>query len=170
MTDQLREIVIEKEDAVFHLDANGRWHNQHGRFQHKKVIDYFHACIKKDQHGFFLSQEKENCIEKVYFPYEETAYFVFDVKVGDDIVLLLNTKQRLKLDPGQLYIKKDNLYTRNGEDIIKFTDRSMMKIAAFMEDRDDGYVFVFQNKQYPIKNIAEKTYYASNLQVPPSGP
>ncbi len=170
MIDQLKEIVIEKEDAVFRLDANGRWHNQHGRFQHKKVIDYFHACIKKDQRGFFLSQEKENCIEKVYFPYEETAYFVFDVKVGNDIMLLLNTKQHLKLDPGQLYIKNDNLYTRNGEDIIKFTDRSMMKIAALMEDRNDGYAFVFQNKQYPIKKIDDKTFYVSNLQVPPSGP
>ncbi len=154
MTDQLREIVIEKEDAVFHLDANGRWHNQHGRFQHKKVIDYFHACIKKDQRGFFLSQEKENCIEKVYFPYEETAFFVFDVIVGDEIILVLNTKQRLKLDPGQLCIKSDNLYVRNGDDLIKFTDRSMMKIASFMEDKEDGYTFVFQGKKHPIENAS----------------
>jgi len=153
MTDQLKEIVIEKEDAVFRLDANGRWHNQHGRFQHKKVIDYFHTCIKKDSHGFYLAQERDGCLEKVYFPYEETAYFVFNVIVGDDIVLVLNTKQRLNLDPGQLCIKEDSLYLRNGEDIIKFTDRCMMKIAAFMEDRDNGYAFVFQNKAYPINKI-----------------
>ena len=153
MTDQLKEIVIEKEDAVFRLDANGRWHNQHGRFQHKKVIDYFHTCIKKDAHGFYLTQERDDCLEKVYFPYEETAYFVFNVIVGDDIVLVLNTKQRLNLDPGQLCIKEDSLYLRNGEDIIKFTDRCTMKMAAFMEDRDDGYAFVFQNKAYPINKI-----------------
>jgi hypothetical protein len=150
MTDQLREIVIEKEDAVFRLDANGRWHNQHGRFQHKKVIDYFHTCIKKDEQGFYLTQERDDCIEKVYFPYEETAYFVFDVIAGDDITLVLNTKDRLKLDPDGLCIKNDTLYMRHGEDIIKFTDRSMIKIASFLEERDSGYDFVFQGKPYPI--------------------
>ena len=153
MTDQLKEIVIEKEDAVFRLDANGRWHNQHGRFQHKKVIDYFHTCIKKDSHGFYLTQERDDCLEKVYFPYEETAYFVFNVIVYDDIVLVLNTKQRLNLDPGQLCIKEDNLYLRHEADIIKFTDRCMMRIAAFMEERAGGYDFVFQGKKYPIVTV-----------------
>ena len=153
MTDQLREIVIEKEDAVFRMDANGQWHNQHGRFQHKKVIEYFHTCIQKDDHGFYLTQERDNCIEKVYFPYEETAYFVFDVIAGDDITLVLNTRKRLQLDLDALCIKNDNLYVRLGEDIIKFTDRSMMKIAAFMEDREDGYDFVFHGKRFPIVTV-----------------
>jgi hypothetical protein len=153
MTDPLRKIIIEKEDAVFRLDANGRWHNQHGRFEHKKVIDYFHACIQKDQHGFYLTQQREDCIEKVYFPYEETAFFVFNVIVGDDILLVLNTGERLKLDPERLCIKNDTLYMRKGEDIIKFTDRSMMKIARFMEDRDRGYAFVIQGQVYPIDTV-----------------
>ena len=86
----------------------------------------------------------------MYFPYEETAYFVFDVVVGEDIALVLNTKERLKLDPEGLCIKDDNLYMRHGEVIIKFTDRSMMKIAAFLEERDSGYDFVFQENTYPI--------------------
>ena len=153
MTDQLKEIVIEKEDAVFRMDANGQWHNQHGRFQHKKVIEYFHTCIQKDEQGFYLTQERDNCIEKVYFSYEETAYFVFDVIAGDDITLVLNTRKRLQLDLDALCIKNDNLYVHLGEDIIKFTDRSMMKIAAFMEDREDGYDFVFHGKRVPIKTV-----------------
>lgn len=138
---------------MFRLDANGRWLNQHGRFQHKKVIDYFHSCIQKDHRGFYLTQQKEDCIEKVYFPYEETAFFVFDVIAGDDITLVLNTKERLTLDPERLCIKNDNLYMRNGADIIKFTDRSMMKIAHFMEDKDGGYDFVMQGKKYPINTV-----------------
>lgn len=153
MIDHLREIVIEKEDAVFRMDGNGRWHNRHGRFQHKKVIDYFHACIKKDQHGFYLSQEKENCIEKVYFPFEETAYFVFDVLIGEEIVLVLNTKRRLNLDPDQLRINNDSLYISDGEDLIKFSDRSMIKIAACMEDQDDSYYFVHHEKRVAIKTV-----------------
>jgi len=75
------------------------------------------------------------------------------VIVGDDIVLVLNTGQRLELDPRQLCIKKDNLYMRHKEDIIKFTDRSMMKMAALMEDTEDGYAFVFQGRKYPIDTV-----------------
>ena len=154
MTEQLTEIVIKKKDAVFRLDGNGQWHNQHGRFQHKKVIDYFHTCIQKDEYGFYLSQERDNCIEKVYFPYEETAYFVFHVIAGDHITLVLNTQERLKLDPGELCIKNDNLYLRHGKDIIKFTDRSMMKIASFLNDRDGGYDFVFKEERYSIETVS----------------
>jgi len=153
MTEKLKEVIIEKEDAVFRLDANGCWHNRHGRFQHKKVIDYFHASIKKDTHGFYLSQQRDDCIEKVYFPYEETALFVFDVIKGDEIILLLNTKKRVKLVPGQLCIKDDSLYIRTGEDLIKFTDRSMMKIATFLEGREGHYYFAHGGKRYPITTI-----------------
>jgi hypothetical protein len=153
MTDQLTEIVIEKKDAVFRMDANGQWHNQHGRFQHKKVIDYFHTCIQKDDHGFYLAQERDNCIEKVYFPYEETAYFVFNIIAGDDITLVLNTRAQLKLNPDALCLKDDSLYMRHGEDILKFTDRSMMKIAAFLEERNGGYDFVYKEERYPIKAV-----------------
>ena len=150
---ELKEIVIQKEDAVFRLDGNGQWHNQHGRFQHKKVIDYFHTCISKDENGFYLTQQRDDCIEKVYFPYEETAYFVFGVMIGDAITLVLNTGQRMQLDPHALYIKNDYLYMRQGEDIIKFTDRSMMTIASFLEERDNGYTFVIKGKEYPIDAV-----------------
>ena len=157
MTDQPREIVIEKEDAVFHMDANGCWHNQHGRFQHKKVIDYFHGCIRKDRHGFYLSQQKDDCLEKVYFPYEETAYFVFDVVVAETITLVLNTKKRLELDSDALCIKDDCLYVYDGEDLVKFTDRSMMKLAAYMEENEDGLVLVFNQKRSAIKAVPKVT-------------
>lgn len=153
MTAKLKEIVIKKEEAVFRLDANGCWRNRHGRFQHKKVIDYFHACIKKDQHGFYLSQQKDDCIEKVYFPYEETALFVFDVIEGDNLILVLNTKKHLNLTPDRLCIKDDSLYMHAGEDLIKFTDRSMMKMAPFMEDREGRYYFVLNDKKYPINTV-----------------
>ncbi|MCG6909033.1 MAG: MFS transporter permease [Deltaproteobacteria bacterium] len=151
MADKPREIVIEKEDAVFHMDAHGCWKNRHGRFRHKKVIDYFNTCIRKDRHGFYLTQQQEDTVEKVYFPYEETAYFVFDVVIGDTITLVLNTGQRLELNPDQLYIKSDCLYVYDGQDLIKFTDRSMMKMAVCMEDRDGLYTFVFRGRRSAIK-------------------
>jgi len=41
-----KEIVISEEEAVFWMDAYGRWHNKHGAFEHKKIIDYFHCMFK----------------------------------------------------------------------------------------------------------------------------
>jgi len=156
MNQKPKEIVIEKEDAVFRLDGNGCWRNQHGKFQHKKVIDYFHASIEKDHRGFYVSQMRDDIFEKVYFPYEETALFVFDVIIDDDIVLLLNTKKKLQLDPARLSLKEDSLYVTDGEDLIKFTDRSLMKIVPFIETEAGQYVFVYNDKRYPIEKPASQ--------------
>ena len=79
MDENIKEIVISKEDAVFWLDKNGCWHNDAGKFRHKKIIDFFNRSIRKDADGFHLCQLRDNCVEKVYFPYEDTALFVFDV-------------------------------------------------------------------------------------------
>jgi len=64
MKKKYTEIVISKDDAVFWLNANGRWHNAHGEFQHKKIIDYFHSSIQKDEKGYYLFQEEEICGKK----------------------------------------------------------------------------------------------------------
>jgi hypothetical protein len=37
--------VISKDQATFWLDRYGRWHNEHGLFEHKKIIDYFDKLI-----------------------------------------------------------------------------------------------------------------------------
>ena len=42
---------------------------------------------------------------------------------------------------------------RHDDDIIKFTDRSMLKIAKFMEDLDNGYAFVINGNACPIENV-----------------
>ena len=96
---KIKENVIPKEDAVFWLDKHGRWCNANGKFEHQKIIDYFHSCIKRDQGGYYLSQINGNCREKVYFPYEDQALFVFDVIRQDDMMLILNTKKQIALDP-----------------------------------------------------------------------
>ncbi len=155
MTAESKTHIVKKEDAVFRLDANGRWHNRHGPFSHKRVIDYFHACIKKDRAGFYLSQERDGILEKVYFPYEETALFVFDVIPGEEIVLVLNTRERLELDPHRLLIKADSLYMRRDDDLVKFTDRSMIKMAEFIEGTGQDYRLVYRGRQYPIASIPD---------------
>jgi hypothetical protein len=144
------EIVISKENAIFWLDKNGRWHNVHGEFQHKKIIDYFHSSIQKDEKGYYLFQERENLREKVYFHCEDTALFAVDLIKDEDITLILNTKRQIKLRPKNLFTRDDNLYMRLGQEIIKFTERGLMKISDLMEFSDEHYFIKVKNRRYRI--------------------
>ena len=146
------EIVISKDDAVFWLNENGRWYNSHGEFQHKKIIDYFHACIKKDEKGYYLFQQTGNQREKVYFHYEDTALFAVDLIVAEDITLILNTRRQIKLKPKSLFTKNDNLYMRLGQETIKFVERGLMKISNLLEFKDEQYFVKVKNRRYRIDN------------------
>ena len=144
------EIVIPKENAVFRLDANGCWHNESGRFRNKKIIDFFHASIRKDAGGYFLFQNRDNCTEKVYFPYEDTALFVFDVILSDPITLVLNTGERLSLEPQKLFAQNDGLYVTVGEHRVKFTERSLMAISGLITFEDENYFIRQAGQRYQI--------------------
>jgi hypothetical protein len=150
MKKKYTEIVIPKEKAVFWLDENGRWQNVHGEFQHKKIIDYFHSSIQKDEKGYYLFQERGNLREKVYFHYEDTALFVVDLIKENDITLILNTKKRVKLKPENLFTRNDNLYMRMGKETIKFTERGLMKISDLLEFSDEQYFIKVKNRRYRI--------------------
>ncbi len=150
MTKQLKEIVIAKDRAVFWLDSNGCWQNKHGQFEHRKIIGFFHSSIRKDKDGYYVAQTTESYKEKVYFRYEDTALFVFNVTKNKDVYLLLNTTKQIKLNPEELFIKDDSLYTKDGEDIIKFTEQSMMKISKYMENDNDRYFIKINDKTYKI--------------------
>lgn len=139
----MKEIVISKENAAFRLDRNGRWHNANGPFEHKKIIEYFHASIRRDEGGFHLFQDRGDCREKVYFPYEDTALFVFEVEFDPDAVMLtLNTGRRIELRPEALFVRNDQLYTRLGDDPVKFTERCLMKLSERL---------AFENGRYYIR-------------------
>ncbi len=146
----MKEITINKEDAVFWMDANGRWHNQHGEFEHKRVIDYFNRSIGHDAEGYFVSQQRGELIEKVYFPYEETALFVVEVLADKRIELVLNTSKKITLDPTNLMIKNDSLFIQKDYQLIKFSDRSMMKLSNHFEEKDGQVHIRLDGKDYPI--------------------
>ena len=144
------EIVISKDDAIFWLNENGRWHNAHGEFQHKKIIDYFHSSIQKDEKGYYLFQDRGNLREKVYFHYEDTALFAVDLIMDEDITLILNTKKQIKLKPKSLFTKNDNLYMRLGQETVKFAERGLMKISDLLEFKDEQYFIKVNNRRYRI--------------------
>ncbi|MEW5909866.1 MAG: MFS transporter permease [Thermodesulfobacteriota bacterium] len=150
----MKEIIIPKEKAVFWLDKNGRWHNQHGEFEHKKIIDYFHRSIQRDESGYYLAQTHEDQIEKVYFPYEDTPLFVFDVIPDKDrIILVLNTKREILLDPKTLAVRDDALYVLEPDLRIKFTDRALMKLSDYLEFKDGLYFIKLNGELNPIPEL-----------------
>ncbi len=152
MIDRLPVVTIPKEKAVFRMDARGYWRNSGGRFRVKKIIDHFHTSIAKDEDGYYVSQIKEDVIEKVYFPYEDTALFVFDIEIDDGAVtLVLNTKARIRLDPDRLYTQNDSLYTDNGDDRIKFSERALMKIAGCLDDDGESLFFCLNGRRHEIR-------------------
>ena len=153
MGSRLKQVVIPKEHAVFWLDRDGFWHNEQGKFENRKIINHFHRCIRKDKHGYHLAQEHSGYEEKVYFPYEDTALFVFDVVKNDDITLVLNTKKRIKLKPGKLFIKGDSLYMDAGDDRIKFSEQALIRIAAFMEYHNDELFMRVRERRYRIREL-----------------
>jgi hypothetical protein len=147
---KINKVVIPKAEAVFWLDKNGCWHNENGRFEHKKIIQYFHSCIKRDRHGYYLHQTNANYVEKVYFPYEDQALFVFDVIRENDVTLVLNTGRQIKLKPQKLFIKNDCLYMHLDREIIKFAEGGLFKIAQLIEEENDRFYIRVKNRRYKI--------------------
>lgn len=150
-TDTDSEIVISKEDAVFWMDGNGRWHNQHGEFEHKKVVAYFNRSIGYDADGYFVSQVRGDIQEKVYFPYQETALFVVDIIQNGDLELLLNTQKQVPLNPEKLFIRNDNLFMHFENQLIKFTDRSMIKLSDRFDDANGKFTIQLNGNRYTLQ-------------------
>ncbi len=151
-----KAVVIPKEKAVFWLDKHGYWHNKFGKFEHKKIIDYFHTSIRRDDMGYFLSQMMDNVQEKVYFPYEDTALFVFNIIRNADIVLVLNTRRQVKIRPTKLSIEDGHLYMQLGQEQIKFSAQSLMKISDRIEEENEQYFIRIKKRRYRIRKRRER--------------
>ena len=139
--------IIPKEKAVFRLDKHGNWLSDDEKFTNQRIIRYFHSCIKKDPDGFYLEQEHSHHIEKVYFPVEDTAFFVTHIIEKDGLILDTNTGQHIPLDPQDLFIQNDDLYLQRGEDRIKFTEKALFSLSAYLEEADDQFFIKIDGKK-----------------------
>ena len=150
MPEKPTEIVVSREKAVFRLDARGRWCNAHGVFRNRRISDYFHSAIRRDEGGYFVCQEHGDHVEKVYFPYEDTALFVVDVDLAADIRLRLNTRREVALEPADLFVAGDSLYATLDGERIKFSERAMLKLAEVMEFTENGYFIRVSGRSHRI--------------------
>lgn len=152
MGKKLEEIIIPKEEATFWLDNHRKWHNERGEFQHKEIIDFFHSNIKKDKTGYYISQTYRGVREKVYFRYEDTALFVFDVVKEEGITLELNTKKTLKLNPKRLFLQNEDIYIKVGKEKAKFVGRGMERLADLLE-YDGCFWITLDEREYRIPEL-----------------
>ena len=150
MPEKPTEIVVPREKAVFRLDGRGRWCNAHGVFRNRRISDYFHSAIRRDEGGYFVCQEHGDHVEKVYFPYEDTALFVVDVDLAADIRLRLNTRREVVLKPADLFVAGDSLYAALDGERIKFSERAMQKLAEAMEFTENGYFIRVSGRSHRI--------------------
>lgn len=147
-----KQHIIPKDQAVFWMDKDGTWHNEHGKLAHPKIIKYFNQSIQKDDQGYFLCQTLNDVEEKVYFPYEDTAVFAVDlVKKEAGIELTLNTLDTIALDPGALYIKEDALFMETDAHLVKFTQKALAQMTSFLIDTPQGLAFKIGQAQTVIR-------------------
>jgi hypothetical protein len=147
--------IIPKEEAVFWLDKDGNWRNRHGKFRNPKIIAHFHSCIQKDEQGYYLSQDHPEFREKVYFPYEDTALFVFDVQVkGQEVQLKLNTGQEVPLVPDRLFIQNNHLYLDLDGERVKFSERALLSLSnrLHFNNKQGKAWIVHQGRSWPISS------------------
>lgn len=147
--------IVPRENAVFWMDKNGIWHNEHGKFEHPKIIRYFHQSIHKDENGYHLRQIRDGILEKVYFPCEDTALFVFDIREKQGrLTLILNTGKTLALDPAQLFSRDDSLFVKTPDHLIKFAQNALVKISRFLDQDRENLCLTLGGKNFVIPEQA----------------
>jgi hypothetical protein len=150
MASDKQSIIVPKEQAVFWMDKNGVWHNEHGKFEHPKIIRHFNRSIQKDDQGYYLFQQTDEAEEKVYFCHEDTVLFVVDLSLTEQVILTLNTTDTLPLDPTQLFTRNDGLYLQTSEHCIKFSQHALVKLSRFMEETDGQFCLKLNQTTHPI--------------------
>ncbi|MDL2269518.1 MFS transporter permease [Desulfosarcina sp. OttesenSCG-928-A07] len=152
-SESLHEVVIPKENAVFWMDDQGRWCNAYGRFIHKRIIDHFNRSMGHDKDGYFVAQVRGDTREKVYFHYADTPLFAVRVTLETPVHLVLNTQRVIPLSPDLLFSRSDQLYQRMGDEIIRFGDRALMAISAYLEDTPEGLVIQIDGRKTRIPEM-----------------
>jgi hypothetical protein len=150
-SDRIKQVVVPRQQAVFWMDGQGRWHNQHGPFEHKKIIDHFNASIRKDRDGYYVGQCRDGLFEKVYFNYHETARFAVNLVGRDQIQMELNSGEVVAVTPDLMFIHDDQLFHHYGEEIIKFSESALMQISRHIESDADGYILRWMGSNYRLK-------------------
>ena len=146
-------VVIPADKATFFLDENGSWCSGTTRFHHRKIARYFHSRIRHDSDGYFLEQEHPGYIEKVYFPYRDTALFVIRVREQEGLVLSLNNGETVPLTSEDLCIRNDHLYTRYHGEMARFTENALLSLSRYLDGSEENCFIILGGIRSPIPYV-----------------
>jgi hypothetical protein len=147
--------IVSKEESEIRLKQDGRWIHQGEFFTNRKIIDFFHRAIRKDQQGkYYLHNVYEGREEHVYFEVEDTAYFVetieFD-KQAKAFRVVLNTGDDGFVDVRGLETdERGVMYCRVlDDDRARLTANAMQQLADLSQmDAEGVYVDLTGEKVY----------------------
>ena len=139
--------IVSKEESEIRLREDGKWIHQGEPFSNRKIIDFFHRAIRKDEKGeYYLHNVYDGKEEHVYFEVEDTAYFVekleFD-KGAQAFKITLNTGDDGFIDVRGLRTdERGVVYCRVlDDDRARLTDNAMHQLAD-LSGMDDRGVYI----------------------------
>ena len=139
--------IVPKEESEIRLKEDGRWIHQGEFFSNRKIIDFFHRAIRKDDQGrYYLHNVYDGKEEHVYFEVEDTAYFVetleFDEKARAFLVTLNTGDSGLVDVRGLETDERGVMYCRVlDDDRARLTPNAMRQLAD-LSRMDAGGVYV----------------------------
>ena len=112
-----------------------------------------HAAIRRDADGYFVCQERGNCTEKVYFPYEDTALFVVDVALDADGNLHAQERYLIETLVKRFKHHKNIIWApeESCNKLSRAKQQRLKKVAALVAQTD--------NFHHPIASMFQILYY-----------
>jgi hypothetical protein len=147
--------MVSKEAGEIRLREDGEWIHQGELFSNRKIIDFFHRAIRKDEKGeYYLHNVCAGLEEHVYFEVEDTAYFVVTLDLDEKTKVFkvtLNTGAAGFVDLRGLWSDdRGVMYCRVlDDDRARLTGNAMHQLADLSEMDDRGvYVDLTGEKIY----------------------
>jgi hypothetical protein len=132
-------------------DAGGRWYNGEDRIDHPNLVRSFDSWVDRAEDGRFCLR---NAINWAYVEIEGAAYFVKDLTVVDDeIILRLSGGADEALDPDTLRQDGEGALwciVREGRCPARFETHAATKLSQLIDEDDLGvYVEIGDQRVHP---------------------
>ncbi|MDZ7579732.1 MAG: hypothetical protein U5R30_03670 [Deltaproteobacteria bacterium] len=101
--------------------------------------------------GIFYVKTGAIALKRFIFPMRTRRCLFLRLTLSRMAQSVKNTGKRLSLEPRKLYVQNDSLYVADGEQRVKFTERSLMAISGLMTFENENYFITQAGRKYPIE-------------------
>ena len=147
----LKELEKRRRSIDLHLDREGAWWHDGAPFTHDRLIEAFNR-------GLDIDIDSGEPILRVgghwcYISVEDTAFIVLRVSQQKGAFsVLLNTREKIEMDPTSLSFVGETLYTRLGDGRrARFNRDALATIAGWLIEKNEEYFLQTPNGDWPIR-------------------